>query len=200
MRVNVVSLRKRHNTSLSIENIFLSIYVLEPYVGFYLCLREDWLENEWDMYERIPEKMKIVLHRTGKNEGFYNKEARYSFESSLMLPQMFEEDAEPRAYYFSPVHFAKNGFGYAVLCRELTDYAKFYLIGVGEYDGFDEKKEIERFNRILHEVAVRDSKAYPITASFGMALSEKGTAKDFDAVLAEADAKMYSCKQRRKST
>ncbi len=293
-----------------IENIFLSIYVLEPYVDFYLCLREDWLENEWDMYERIPEKMKIVLHRTGKNEGFYNKEARYSFESSLMLPQMFEEDAEPRAYYFSPVHFAKNGFGYAVLCRELTNYAKFdlvyrnwlrfvcsalemsraknalaelsvrdkmtglynrrgmsicledmlnaseeknrlrvcvidmdglkyindhfghnegdsailclseavkafarpgeicvraggdefYLIGVGEYDSFDEKKEIERFNRILHEVAVRDSKAYPITASIGMALSEKGTAKDFDDVLAEADAKMYSCKQRRKST
>ena len=140
-----------------IENVYKSGYVLAPYEDFYLCLREDWLGEEMDLYQKMPEKMEIVLHRSAEeDEGFFEKEERSTFDSSLMLPQMFAEDAKPCAYYFSPVHFGRNGIGYAVLCRRFRDYEKFDLVYRNWLRFVSSALEMSRARNALAELSVRD--------------------------------------------
>ncbi|MCR5215197.1 MAG: GGDEF domain-containing protein [Eubacterium sp.] len=292
-----------------IENIYETAYIILPFVDFYLCLREDWMENEMNMYHDYPDTMKMVLRRSSnENLDFSSEEEPVVFDSSLMLPQMFDEDARPLVYYYSPIHFGSNGFGYAVLCCELEDNKKFnlvyrnwlrfvdnalemtrakqalaelsvrdkmtglynrrgmmiivenmqkqitenkkmfigvidmddlkgindnyghnegdraiiwlsqavkafsreneicvraggdefYIIGLGDYDDFDVDAESERFNNILKEITSENDKDYRLKASIGFAIGDKGDANSFEAILSQADANMYTCKQKHK--
>ena len=112
-----------------IENIFKMTYIISPFVSFYLCLKDDWLDISADITEGYPDKMRLMLKSGSELErNFFSKRQSFLFDTSLMLPQMFEETDEPYAFYFSAVHFSDKTLGYAVLQRKLKDYRKFNLV------------------------------------------------------------------------
>lgn len=75
---------------------------------------------------------------------------------------------------------------------------EFFIIGIGNYDDFDEAETIKHFNDVLETLTCADKKPYPILASIGFSLSEPGDTDDLERVLSEADANMYRYKQMRK--
>lgn len=112
-----------------IRNIHDLTFIIDPLVNFYLCLREDWLESDNEMTKGYPDRMKLMLIRSNVGEeDFCGEGEGYSFDTSLMLPQMYEDHDEPYVYYFSAVHFSVKTLGYAVLQRKLCDHSKFNLV------------------------------------------------------------------------
>ena len=104
-----------------LENIFLNTYLLLPYLDFYLCLRDDWLDTDAGKEAEYPEKMRLAV-KASNSDGvsFCRKEDSVMFDTALMLPDMYEAE-EPAVYYFSPVHFEEKTIGYSVLKRSLSD-------------------------------------------------------------------------------
>ncbi|MBQ7981733.1 MAG: GGDEF domain-containing protein, partial [Oscillospiraceae bacterium] len=112
-----------------LENIYRFTYMNKPYKNFYLCLNKNWLDTEQVVENGYPEKMKIVVHTAQElNTGFYKDEDAVEFDTSLMLPQLFEETDEPSVFYFSAVHFMEKTHGYAVLQRSLKEGAAVNLV------------------------------------------------------------------------
>ena len=112
-----------------IENIYYNTYLVMPFVNFKLCLKEDWLDTDHDISKGYPDKMKVVLANSSVNgENFFAEENRYTFDTSLMIPELFKESVSPSVFYFSAVHFNETMLGYAVLQRDLTDRHKINLV------------------------------------------------------------------------
>lgn len=112
-----------------IEIIFNMTYIISPFKYFYLCLRDNWLDISSDTTSGYPDKMRLVLKRSGDNKDYsFRSHKSYLFDTSVMLPQLFEDNDEPSAFYFSAVHFQDKTLGYAVLQRSLSDYKKFNLV------------------------------------------------------------------------
>ena len=112
-----------------IENIFMSTFIISPFMNFWLCLREDWLDSEADIVRGYPGKMKTVLAKSNTGAPEFCREANsVVFDTSEMLPQMFSAGTEPSAFYFSAVHFGSNTLGYAVLQRKFEDVRKYNLV------------------------------------------------------------------------
>lgn len=111
------------------EHIYLNTYYLRPYSKFYLCLKEDWLDPGKIIVKGYPKRMKIVVHNTmAHGTGFYQEDKSISFETKLMLPQMFEDEEGLYVYYFSPVHFRDKMLGYSVLQRDLSEKKKLNVV------------------------------------------------------------------------
>lgn len=105
-----------------LENINNSTYFLRPYSKFFLCLKDDWLEPDNIVTKGYPDRMKLTIYNEPvENVGFCHDEDGYLFDTKLMLPQMLQDEPEPRVYYFTPVHFRDKVLGYAVLQRKLTE-------------------------------------------------------------------------------
>ncbi len=112
-----------------IQHIYLNTYYLKPYIKYYLCLKEDWLNPENVITKGYPDRMKMVIHNTPEPySGFFALEDAPSFDTKLMLPQMHEENDEPYVYYFSPVHFRDIMLGYSVLQRSLAEKMKMNVV------------------------------------------------------------------------
>lgn len=112
-----------------LENIYMMTYMNKPYKNFYLCLNENWLDNEQVNGSGYPDRMKIVVHTAQElNTGFFESADAIDFNSSIMLPQLWEETAEPSVFYFSPVHFMGNSYGYAVLHRYMSESPTVNLV------------------------------------------------------------------------
>ena len=116
-----------------IYEIYKNTYTLRPYKDFYMCLREDWMDTETSMIDGYPERMRLVLHSEmatnwddtqGVSFTPSDKAGGRSFYTEEMLPELFEEREEPMAFYFSPIHFAEQTLGYAVLTAELLQERK----------------------------------------------------------------------------
>ena len=73
--------------------------------------------------------MKIVVHTAQElNTGFFKDSDAIEFDTSLMLPQLYEETDKPSVFYFSAVHFMEKSYGYAVLQRYLNDSPTINLV------------------------------------------------------------------------
>ncbi|MCM1538448.1 MAG: GGDEF domain-containing protein [bacterium] len=116
-----------------IYEIYKNTHTLRPYKDFYMCLREDWMDTHTSVMEGYPERMKLVLHSESTTDTEDTQGVSFtrndtagerSFYTEEMLPEMFEEREEPMAFYFSPVHFAEQTLGYAVLTAELLQERK----------------------------------------------------------------------------
>ena len=112
-----------------ISNIFGKVYLLLPYLNFWMCLREDWLSYDTCLREGYPDRMKIVVADT-RNGGLVIKSEQEAvrFDTKLMLPAMHEYTEKPCVFYFSAVHFGDNTLGYAVMQRELSDSHQLNLV------------------------------------------------------------------------
>lgn len=105
-----------------LEGIYLQTYLMRPYSQFFLCLKEDWLDLDKDITQGYPEKMKLVVHTANsENSGFFEDEKSIVFDTSLMLPQLYDEREEPAIFFFTAVHFQDKLLGYAVLQKSLTE-------------------------------------------------------------------------------
>ena len=112
-----------------IQNIYNSAYIVSPMRNFFLCLREDWLDDSRDIKEGYPEKMDLVMFRSkDRLDDLHELKKRITFDTSEMLPQQFIKNEPPSIYYFSAVHFANNTLGYGVLQRELRDAPKYNIV------------------------------------------------------------------------
>lgn len=106
-----------------LRNIYYTDYLLRPYSDYYLCLTENWLDTDENIVHGYPEKMNCVIHTVPTenaaadrlDERYFSIEPDHLFDTSLMLPQLYEERDEPAVFYFVPVHFNENTFGYSVL-------------------------------------------------------------------------------------
>ena len=112
-----------------LKNIYSNTFYLRPYIKYFLCLKEDWLDLESVMVNGYPDKMSLLVYNTPQPDtGFYGSSKSITFDTKLMLPQMFEEEDEPSVYYFSAVHFQEKMIGYSVLQRALKEKKKINLV------------------------------------------------------------------------
>ena len=109
------------NPEQCINYIWQDTYFLMPYREFYLCLRDDWLENEGNEEDYgFPEKMRLATASSRTlPDNFGDYKQSYLFDSKLMIPALYEEREKAGVYYFSTVHYNKKNFGYAVLVRDI---------------------------------------------------------------------------------
>lgn len=94
---------------------------LGEHKGFYLCLTDDWLG--YDREDRLfrskfySDKMNMVVRRSRMENGEMDRtiaEERF-FDTSLMLPEIWEDRDKPCAFMFTPVHFQTRCLGYLVV-------------------------------------------------------------------------------------
>lgn len=122
-------LTSSENPQECLKNIYTNTYVVFPFVNFSLCLREDWLDTDFDTTVGYPDRMKVVLANSTVDEmNFYEEHEGKVFDTSLMIPRMHEYTEKPCVFYFSAVHFNEKMLGYAVLQRELSDTHKINLV------------------------------------------------------------------------
>lgn len=118
-----------------LNKIYHCVYLIAPYKEYYLCLKENWLDKSDVLINGYPKKMKIAVR--SKNDiseefpdivNISEKTGYYSFDSSMMFPEMFEKHDAPSVYYFSPVHFNEETLGYSVLKCGLTQNEKINYV------------------------------------------------------------------------
>ncbi|MGN0621082.1 MAG: GGDEF domain-containing protein [Porcipelethomonas sp.] len=105
-------------------------YLIKDMKAFYLCLCEDWNEitdeNMEENYRRtgFSEKMQLKLRKIN-NIGEINNNV--TFDTSVMLPDLWEDREKPMVFYFNAIHFNDRGFGYTVAAYDKPcAYDKIY--------------------------------------------------------------------------
>lgn len=117
------NLTKSQDPDDCLDRILHLEYLIHPYSEFWLCLRENWLDTDSVLKTGYPERMKTVLHADYHHweSSRYSESGLESFFTSAMLPQLHEEQTEPAVFYFTPVHFQEDSFGYTVLKCALSE-------------------------------------------------------------------------------
>ncbi|MBR1822756.1 MAG: diguanylate cyclase [Ruminococcus sp.] len=141
-----------------IKNINERTYLIFPFVNFYLCLKNDWLDASRDICDGYPEKMKIVAANTQCGElYFYTDEESIIFDTNMMIPRLYDNtDDKPSVYYFSPVHFGSDTLGYCVLQRWLEDTHRLNLVYRNWIRFVNNALEMTRAKRRLLTMSLHD--------------------------------------------
>ena len=96
-----------------VNTIFSYIYQIRPFDHFSLCLNKEW-EKENDKYSTdMLEAIRCGKSGTGDTVNF-----DVTFNVSLMLPDLYNDDNEPMVYYFLPFSFDDKIFGYTAIGYE----------------------------------------------------------------------------------
>lgn len=115
------------NTTECLERIYKSKYLIKPYNAFYLCLNENWVDNDCDITEGYEEYMSLAVSAevNSKIHGWENHvfsgENKNLFPLKEMLPSFDNKFSKPQVFYFSPIHFLNISLGYAVLQNDLDN-------------------------------------------------------------------------------
>ena len=112
-----------------IKKIYETTYILAPFVNYYMCLREDWLDIDAKKEQGYPDRIKLVI-KTSKdhlNDRFSDSEALV-FNTEELLPGLFSDQNEQYVYYFAPMHFEDRTFGYSVLQRKISEREKISVV------------------------------------------------------------------------
>ena len=108
-----------------IDKICSLAYLLCSKARFYLCLKENWLDLDDVVLKGYPDKMKLVVKRAFANDEYFAEDENgIVFNTTEMLPGLFDERERPSVFFFSAVHFQENMLGYAVLQHDLTEKQK----------------------------------------------------------------------------
>ena len=93
------------------------LYLIPGWQEFHLCLCDKWLNYDIvsgeDTYltDGYTDQMIHYIKSYAGN----NRIIQEPFDTSLMLPTLYEEKPEPSTYYFIPLHMNRKCFGYSVL-------------------------------------------------------------------------------------
>ncbi len=135
------------------------LYLIKDYSDYYLCLCDNWdgsadnysLEKNEEQTTGYTDRMTMVL--SVENRTFVNSD--YTFDKKEMLPELWEDREEPKAYYFTPVHFNQHCIGYSVLTY--GDKAKAFDIIYRNWSrNIMNALEFNRTHRKLYRSSFRD--------------------------------------------
>ena len=135
------------------------LYLVKDHSDYYLCLCDNW-DGSAHNYASDKEKTlevgyttKMFLALAKENQEFVD--SSYVFFTRDMLPDLWKERAKPKAYYFTPLHFNENTFGYAVLTY--GDKVKVFDIAYRNWSrNIMNILEYNRVHRRLYRTSFRD--------------------------------------------
>lgn len=93
------------------------LYLIPEWQEFHLCLCDKWLNydiisgEETYLTDGYTDQMIHYIKSYAGN----NRIIQEPFDTSLMLPTLYDEKPEPATYYFIPLHMNRKCFGYSVL-------------------------------------------------------------------------------------
>lgn len=148
------------------NTIFSYVYQIREFDSFHICLNEEW--NDLEDTERVykwqdySDRMIHILRcgKTGMNQDKVDFEDK--FDRSCLLPELYEDRKESKAFIFTPLHFEERCFGYAVLSygNEARSYTEEYRLWIRSVmqglECFRRIEDLERSNRILETNRIRD--------------------------------------------
>ncbi len=112
-----------------IADIHSLTWLIKPFRRHFLCLRKNWLDADNDITCGYPQQMRIVSALSTEDDSSYaGNDDELLFDTSLMIPQMHDENEEASVYYFSSVHFNEIMLGYSVLQRSFSDEHRISLV------------------------------------------------------------------------
>lgn len=138
-----------------IHKIFNATFLLRPYGDFYLCLSENWLNEENRSVSGYPMRTKIALYATPvMGSGYYT--GGEVFDTSIMHPALFEYREKPSVFYFFPVHYQNITMGYAVMRSDLAEKQNITLVTRNWLRNVNNALEITRAQYRLMSLSTRD--------------------------------------------
>ncbi|MCH5192928.1 MAG: GGDEF domain-containing protein [Oscillospiraceae bacterium] len=140
-----------------IGKIYDSTYLLKPFLNYYLCLTESWLDIDKEIISGYPENMKIVVAASSAGGPFFSTdESTALFDPELMFPDLFKESETPSIFYFSAVHFNGRTLGYSVLQRDIHNVFHMNLVYRNWLRFVNNTLEMIRNRKRLQTLSVRD--------------------------------------------
>lgn len=162
-----------------LKKIYESLYLLKPYTCFYLCLNNDWLENNRNDLG-YSDKMNMVIYSDMAkklhgypNHVFWGKNELKTFDRKIMIPvfdnkvakfipglEDIKEDEdifdEPQAYYFTPLHYSNVTIGYAVLQKSLRETVRTSNVYRTYIRYINNALEMSRAKNIIRNISEHD--------------------------------------------
>lgn len=147
-----------------INSIFLNVYQIRPFAGLDLCLNEKWTEERSVFTDRI---LNVISCGDGDPRSDTINFLRF-IEKKDILPSLKETSPEPRAFFFYPLHFEANCFGYVSLAYKDPDFIpgsdertwiRNVILGLENYR---RKDAIIHHNKIIEEGLNKD----PVTGLY----------------------------------
>ena len=139
-----------------IQTVYSNLYMLGDIDSFHLCLTQYWENLGQHLKEGNPgtkytEKMLYVIRYDRGNE--INSRISYTdtFQTSELLPVLNEEREKPAGFFFTPVFFESQCFGYAVLSygAKAQSYDTFYRLWISTVCwGLESVRRIETINAL----------------------------------------------------
>lgn len=90
-----------------INSIFLNVFQIRPFAGLNICLNSNWNEESSGYTDKL-----VNIIKCGDDKVIDSVDARRYYDKSQILPSIHEVSHEPRAFFFYPLHFEANCFGF----------------------------------------------------------------------------------------
>lgn len=105
------------------ERLCSHVYLIEGLQHFNIFLCQDW-DSLYDANANVNSERGYheVMNAFFEMQNQKFNEANYQIKSSDMLPILFEESEEPQIYFFSPLNFRDQCFGYAAASYGNNNY------------------------------------------------------------------------------
>ena len=148
-----------------LQKICYYSYQLSNYDKFFLSLCDNWdyvgCSNETAQNyntDHYTPKMHLMISKEDDTKIHMDS----TFQSSIMIPELWADRKKPSAFYFSPIHFNDRCFGYAVLTFGKPSSLEFcyrdWLRTVGiAFENLRVKNNYKWSNQQLEEYAQIDS-------------------------------------------
>ncbi|NLP34767.1 MAG: GGDEF domain-containing protein [Clostridiales bacterium] len=172
------------------------LYLIKDYSDYYLCLCDNWdgsldkynMENPEYIKEGYTKEMRLVL--ACENREFVN--SNFKFNTKDMIPDLWKDRDNPKAYYFTPIHFNDRCMGYSVITYgdKVLSYDITYrnwcrnIMNALEYYRVNRKLYLSSFRDVLTGLYNRNGLNQKLHNIINVAIKEK---KKLLAIMADLD-------------
>ena len=101
-----------------INSIFLNVYQIRPFSGLDICFNDKWTEERSVFTDKL---LNVISCGEGDPKSDTINFLRF-IDKKKILSDLHEASHEPRAFFFYPLHFEANCFGYVSLSYKDPDY------------------------------------------------------------------------------
>ena len=117
-----------------LSTVYSYVYQIHDAKEFHLCISSEWKSASQGIHHKNNGYPKRMIHAIRYCSNRKNNIAGLdeSFETAEMLPDLDEERGYPTAYFFTPVFYESECFGYAVLSYgdKLRSYDETYRLWI----------------------------------------------------------------------
>ncbi len=150
------------------NTIFSYVYQIRDFDSFHIFLNSQWSDSDalvskeaqWHNYT---DEMLYVLKCGKRDEGQDRVDFGEMYETRLLLPDLYEDRAEPKAFFFTPLHFEERCLGYAVISygNEAKCYDDTYRLWLRSatqgLECFRRIEALQQSNKLIQSTQIRDS-------------------------------------------